>query len=247
MLTLSTPCDTLVRVSEFRRARPLRKPRHAYHHGNLRQALVDQAVRTIRDTGVEALTLRAAGARLGVSRTALYRHFADKQALLAAVATEGFRTFRNALAAAWEGAGRGRAGLQSMGRAYVAFARANPAHYQVMFGGFLAHAACDPELTVVAEGAFRVLVDAIVELQRDGLVREGDPEGLAVFVWSSVHGLAMLAIDGQLGRPDASIEALAQMTVERVWDGIQVRTIEPDVRPATALQADAEHRPRHRT
>lgn len=220
MLTVSTRCDTLVPVPEFRSPRPLRKPRHAYHHGHLRQALVDQAVRTIREKGVEALTLREAGARLGVSRTALYRHFADKQSLLAAVATEGFRAFREALAAAWEGQGRGRVGLQAMGRAYVRFALASPSHYRVMFGSFLAHAKCDPDLTVVAESAFRVLVDAITELQANGLVREGRADELAVFVWSSVHGLAMLAIDGQLGQPDASIDALATMTVERVWDGI---------------------------
>ena len=85
---------------------PQRKRRNAYHHGNLRQALVDQAVKTIRADGVEALTLRDVGAHLRVSRTALYRHFADKQALLVAVATEGFRVFRKELAEAWEGAGR---------------------------------------------------------------------------------------------------------------------------------------------
>lgn len=224
MLTVSTPCDTLTSVPEFPAARPQRKPRHAYHHGHLRQALLDQAVRTIQDKGVEALTLREAGARLGVSRTALYRHFADKQALLAAVAADGFRAFRDALASAWEGEGRGRAGFQAMGRAYIRFALDRPSHYRVMFGGFVAHAARDPELSVVAQGAFRVLLDAIVELQQQGKVRAGRPDAPAVFVWSSVHGLAMLAIDGQLGKPDVSMDALTAMTVERVWDGIAVET-----------------------
>lgn len=224
MLTMSTLCDTLAAVPEFPgpRPRPRRKPRHAYHHGHLRQALVDQAVRTIQDKGIEALTLREAGERLGVSRTALYRHFADKQALLAAVATEGFRAFGDALAAAWESGGRGRAGLLDMGRAYVRFALGRPSHYRVMFGGFLAHAKGDPGLRTVAERAFRVLVDAIVELQREELVRAGPAEELAVFVWSSTHGLAMLAIDGQLARPGVSIEALTDQLVERVWDGIAV-------------------------
>ena len=76
-----------------------------YHHGNLRRALLDEALATIRAEGVDGLTLREIGARLGVSRTALYRHFADKRALLAAVATEGFRTLR---AAARRGVGGGR-------------------------------------------------------------------------------------------------------------------------------------------
>ena len=72
----------------------------AYHHGDLERALVDTAVRMIQKEGVQALTLRGVGARLGVSRTALYRHFDDKQALLARVAAEGFKRFHEALATA---------------------------------------------------------------------------------------------------------------------------------------------------
>src|SRR5687767_11590507 len=112
--------------------RAVRKPRRPYHHGNLRRALLDEALATIRAEGVNGLTLREIGARLGVSRTALYRHFTDKRALLTAVATEGFRTLREQLVMAWEEGGRGRAGFQSMGVAYVRFAVANPAHYRVM-------------------------------------------------------------------------------------------------------------------
>ena len=74
----------------------------SYHHGDLRRALLEEAVRTIQTHGVEALTLRTVGERLGVSRTALYRHFADKPALLAAVGREGFRLLRLALTEAWE-------------------------------------------------------------------------------------------------------------------------------------------------
>lgn len=203
-------------------AGPARKPKHAYHHGHLRQALVDQALVTIGERGVEALTLREVGAKLRVSRTALYRHFADKQALLAAVATEGFRTFREALHDGWTRGGRGRTGLQSMGESYVRFALAHPAHYRVMFGGFVSKVACDPQLTVEASGAFRVLLDAIVELQQQGLVRAGDPEALAVFVWASTHGLAMLAIDGQLSRPGVSIDALTHSMVESVWAAVEM-------------------------
>ena len=79
-----------------RLTRKATKPHRPYHHGNLRRALLDEALATIRAEGVEGLTLREIGTRVGVSRTALYRHFADKRALLAAVATEGFRTLRRA-------------------------------------------------------------------------------------------------------------------------------------------------------
>ncbi len=200
--------------------RPARKPARAYHHGNLRQALVDQAARTIRDTGVEALTLRDVGERLRVSRTALYRHFADKQALLAAVAAQGFRAFRQALAEAWEPSRHDPAGFIDMGRAYVRFARDNASFYRVMFGGFVDKVQCDPALADEAGSAFSVLVSAIAELQAKGAVRDGDPQGLAVYVWASSHGLALLAIDGQLSRPGVDLDALIEATIAQMWQGI---------------------------
>src|SRR5512134_2762303 len=107
-------------------ARAGRKPHRSYHHGNLRRALLDEALATIRAEGVDGLTLREIGARLGVSRTALYRHFVDKRALLTAVATEGFRRLREQLVTAWEEGGRGPAAFRSMGVAYVRFAVENP-------------------------------------------------------------------------------------------------------------------------
>ena len=91
------------RSRERQATRPRPKPaRDRYHHGDLRRALLDEALRTIQDDGVEALTLRTIGVRLGVSRTALYRHFTDKRALLSAVATEGFRLLTERLLDAWE-------------------------------------------------------------------------------------------------------------------------------------------------
>src|SRR5688572_6665988 len=144
--------------------RAARRRTRPYHHGNLRRALLDEALATIRDQGVDGLTLREIGARLGVSRTALYRHFADKRALLTAVATEGFRTLREQLVTAWQEGGRGRAAFQSMGVAYVRFAVANPAHYRVMFGGFVDPKAREPGLAAEAAGAFQALVDALAAL-----------------------------------------------------------------------------------
>lgn len=223
MLTVSTPAPyhgTDVPTPIPAPAAPQRKRRNTYHHGNLRQALVDQAVQTIRAHGVEAVTLRDVGGQLRVSRTALYRHFADKQALLAAVATEGFRTFRIALSRAWEGAGRGRAGFLAQGRAYIRFALENPSHYRVMFGGEVSKDDRESELGREGEAAFRVLVDALLELQQQGLVRPGDVLPLALFVWASVHGTAMLAIGGQLRHATTSLDELVAFAVERVWDGV---------------------------
>ena len=202
---------------------PRRKRRttaRPYHHGNLRRALLDQALAMIRRGGVDALTLREIGAGVGVSRSALYRHFADKRALLAAVATEGFRTLREQLIAAWEDGGRGRAAFEAMGDAYVRFAIANPAHYRVMFGGAIDPKAADRELSIEARGAFQALVDALAALQRRRIVRNDDTLQMARFVWAVVHGVAMLGIDGQLPERGA-VKKLTAYAIERLGTGIK--------------------------
>jgi AcrR family transcriptional regulator len=200
--------------------RPRRKRRGRYHHGDLGRALLQEALRTIQADGVESLTLRGVGKSLGVSRTALYRHFSDKSALLRAVAREGFRTLRLELLEAWQANGRGREAFEAMGVAYVRFALAHPSHYRVMFGGFVEMGSADPELAAEAAGAFGALVDALVALQQAGLVRRDEPLLLARFIWAIVHGIARLAIDGQMRcSPDES-EALTRFAIERVRTGI---------------------------
>lgn len=199
---------------------PGRSPARRYHHGDLPRAMVRQAVRLIQTHGVEALTLRGVAARLGVSRTALYRHFANKEALLAAVAAEGFRTLRAELAAAYEQAGRGTRGFDAMGVAYVQFALRHPSHYRVMFGGFVSRRGVRADDAGHDTDAFRVLLDAIVEQQQAGLVRAGDPRMLAVYVWAVVHGVAMLALDRMLASPEES-EALTRFAIERLRTGLR--------------------------
>src|ERR1700684_1824534 len=104
-----------------------KKAKSSYHHGNLEQAMVQAAVQTIRKGGVEALTLRGVGASLGVSRSALYRHFADKEALLARVSLEGFKGLIAALQSSYAEEGRAAdSSLPRMAAAYVRWAEANP-------------------------------------------------------------------------------------------------------------------------
>ncbi len=201
--------------------RPKRKRADRYHHGDLRRALLEEALRTIETHGVESLTLRTVGERLGVSRSALYRHFSDKQALLAAVGREGFRLLRLTLVEAWEQHARGRAGFEAMGVAYVNFAAAHPSHYRVMFGRFLESCEKDAEFIEEATSAFQVLVDSLVEQQGAGLVRRDDPLIQARMIWSLVHGIAMLVIDGQLRGTDERGEALNHYAFERMRDAIR--------------------------
>ncbi len=195
--------------------------KHAYHHGDLRRALLQEAVRLIQKKGVNGLTLRVVGARLGVSRTALYRHFTDKSALLAAVATEGFRMLRVELIEAWHRHGQSGSAFEEMGMAYVRFAVANPSHYRVMFGGHV-EANIDSERAREGAGAFQALVDALLAQQTQGSVRAENPLRLAQFVWATVHGIAMLAIDGLLERQQTDVEAFVRFANERIRAGISV-------------------------
>jgi AcrR family transcriptional regulator len=198
-------------------SRPARRRPDRYHHGDLRRALILEALRTIDTEGAAALTLRGVGDRLGVSRTALYRHFADKQALLSEVAAEGVRLRAAALREGW-GSG-GRRGFDAMGRAYVGFAVAHPAHYRVMFGGPAEQRGADLPKTDESTAAFQVLVDGIVAEQAAGRMRAGEPLPLALYIWAAVHGVAMLALDGLLP-PSMTAEALALVAIEHLHAGV---------------------------
>jgi AcrR family transcriptional regulator len=178
--------------------------------------MVAAAVRTIQTDGIAALTLRGVGASLGVSRTALYRHFADKRALLDAVAAEGFRTLKASLDDAWTAASPGPRRMDAMGLAYVRFALEHPSHYRVMFSGDGAGAVKDDRATQ----AFQVLVDAIAAQQKAGHMRRDDPHQLALYIWSVVHGVAMLALDGRLP-PTVDAMDLAALANERLRTGIK--------------------------
>jgi AcrR family transcriptional regulator len=195
--------------------------KRAYHHGDLRRALLQEAVRLIQRKGVDALTLRAVGEPLGVSRTALYRHFADKSALRAAVASEGFRMLRLQVLEAWNGHGRSAEAFQEMGMAYVRFAMAHPSHYRVMFGECV-EASTDPELAREGAAAFQALVDALTWQQQNGAVRPDNPLRLAQFIWATVHGIAMLAIDRLLESQQTDVEELTRFANERLRIAISV-------------------------
>jgi AcrR family transcriptional regulator len=170
-------------------------PRATYHHGDLAHALVDIATVLVRRDGGEGFSLRAAAKELGVDPAAAYRHFADKDALLRAVAVNGF----GALAASMEvGVARaldagGR--FAAVGHAYVDFAVREPALFRLMFAGAVIAPA---EVSGVARAPSRILTDSIDELRAAGLCNV-EPAGAALHAWSAVHGLAFLILDARLG------------------------------------------------
>lgn len=171
--------------------------RDSYHHGDLKRALSSAALSLVAEKGPKGFTLTEAARRAGVSAAAPYRHFADKAALLATVAEQGFRDLHTALAAAGEAASDPKDRVAELGRAYVRWAVAHPDHYRVMFGAELSKAD-HPDLAVAGEQAFGDLLGAIATCQEAGLVGGRDPRELAAPLWALVHGVASLAIGGEL-------------------------------------------------
>ncbi len=195
----------------------------AYHHGDLRAALLAEAAAMIAEGGAASLTMRAIGQRLGVSRAAPYRHFADKTALLVAVAAAGFNRLSARLQTLDAGAPRSSlARLRRMGEEYVRFALENPAHYRLMYGKEALTREDQPDLREAAHALFEQFVGVIQAHQRSGAIKRQDPRTQAYVAWSAVHGLASLVIEGQILATE-DIDGLIRQTTRTVLDGMRVR------------------------
>ncbi len=175
--------------------------RRSYHHGNLREALIAAALDLIATKGPAGFTFAEAARSAGVSAAAPYRHFRDRDELMADVACRGFEHFAEALSHAWnDGAPDPLTAFDAVGRAYLAFARSEPAYYAAMFEAQLPPDA-SPELQQASDHAFAVLrqgAEAVCAL----LPREGRPPALmvALHVWSLAHGIASLFARGDAAR-----------------------------------------------
>ena len=190
-----------VKIARVRGTHGTRRARKkAYHHGNLRPALLEAAARLLATKGQHAVTLRAVARAAGVSEAAPYRHFRDKRAMLAAVAAAGFRDLARTLRRAAErGRDRDPGSLAAMAQAYVRFAEENPALYRVMLNPTVTGSDY-PELGQAAREGFGVLVGTIADFQRGGALREGAPQVLAFVVFALVHGIADLVVERQVPR-----------------------------------------------
>ncbi len=188
------------------------KKRGRYHHGDLRRALLDAALEVLSREGAAALTLREVARRAGVTHAAPYRHFTDKQALLAAVAEEGFRMLSAEMAAgAAAHAGDPRGAMEAIGAAYVRFATSHRAHFQVMFGNHVDWTCKHARLEESADHAFGILIAQVQASQAAGLVRAGDPLIAALCAWSMVHGLSELIANGQFSALELSVPPTEQL------------------------------------
>ncbi|AFT71790.1 Transcriptional regulator, TetR family protein [Alloalcanivorax dieselolei B5] len=167
-----------------------------YHHGDLYRQALEQALALLHEEGAAAVTLRALARRLQVTAPALYRHFRNRDSLLAALAEYGFRELRRQLLAVRRDDALEQ--LTGIGQAYIAFAQARPNLYRLMFGGQLLPRGAHPDLDAAGLGAFAVLQQSIDDALAAGYLN-GQPAGpLTAAAWSLVHGFAELTIDGHL-------------------------------------------------
>lgn len=204
----------------------VRKPRAAYHHGDLARALIQASLEIMAEVGAEGLSLREAARKAGVNHRAVYRHYEDKRALLAAIAEAGYRQLTAAaihalgeqLPSGLRGRQRARAALLLVAETFLRFARAEPARYQVMFGPRLNRDARFPELEAAIQGTVKVLVDELSEAAPE--CSEIDRRDAGIAFLAAIHGLSSLVLAGRIRLRDAYLHSYVHKTIGPVVDGV---------------------------
>jgi AcrR family transcriptional regulator len=173
-----------------------------YHHGNLESALVGAAITLVREYGPDQLSLRAVSAEIGVSPSASYHHFRDKDALVTGISNVLFdrlATMQEKAIAKIKGNGAAASikKFEEMGNAYFAWATSEPNLYRLMFGGY-----CEINMEEHDSKAWNLLREGLDELMAHGVIDKSARKGGEVFVWSAVHGASSLAIEGLMSPSD---------------------------------------------
>jgi len=199
------------------------KVKRRYHHGALRQAILDEAFRALEKEGLDALSLRGLAASAGVSKTAPYRHFSDKRELLMTLAAEGFGALADVLEAVLAGVevtssgtdgspGDATAGLRALFRGYLGFAMSRPALYKLMFSrlGFSLHS---EKCRINSERALSFLVRSVEKARADGWRSGQETNALVLSLWAEVHGWAGLLIEDLIpSEVDKSVVAFQRLS-----------------------------------
>ena len=198
------------------------KPK-TYHHGDLRNALIQAGLELLAEGGARELDLRKVARRAGVSHAAPYRHFADKQALIAAINEEGFRGLAERIQMALRTASdEPFEQLLGVALAYVYFAQENPWLMREMFSGLSIEREAFAGLQTASKAVYHLYVQAIRSGQVSGKIVDGDPAALAGVFWSALHGLAMLIIEQQMSPyidgPEG-IEYFTRYTIQMLYGG----------------------------
>jgi AcrR family transcriptional regulator len=207
MLLMSTP-------GAYNPGRTMRS-RKPYHHGHLREVLLQAAIQLIAEVGPAGFTLREVARRAGVSHNAPYRHFPDREGLLAAVAAQGFRELTHVMLDAAKQESNALGQLKSAGLAYVGFALRRPEHFTVMFDSPIARRKT-PDSAEAAEQAFGTLVSLVKNGQDEEQLPAGDLSRFTLLAWSMVHGIAKLATAKRLPyKSKADILRFAKFVIDQ--------------------------------
>ena len=197
------------------------KTKETYHHGDLRQNILEEALSWIEKESIFSLSLRGIARRIGVSHNAPYRHFPDKESLLVAIAETGFKRLHQTLEYASQNSPNDdKKRVENIGIAYIEYAVKNQAYYRVMFGDLKLEDRKYPALEQTSQKAFNVLFYAIKAGKKNQVFIAEDSLKLAHICWSLVHGVSMLVIDGQLTTSDSnSILELARTATKTLSEG----------------------------
>ena len=218
MLSLTT-YQKVVTVNIFYKMKKVRKEKN-YHHGNLKKAVITRALEIISQKGIDGLSLREVARALGTSHAAPYRHFKDKNELLAAIAEDGLQR----MLAQMKGKFRNKNAIQKLreiGAVYVQFGAKNPYQFRVMFARELANRALYPALQQASRNTMKMLEEVVKEGQNSKLIIPGNSRDIAVMLWSSVHGVTELFINNQMPK-NYTANLLAKLLVSLTWDGFRI-------------------------
>jgi AcrR family transcriptional regulator len=200
------------------------KKTSSYHHGNLKESLVETALEMIDKEGLDSVTLRDLAQRLGTSRTAIYRHFDSKEALILGVIQKGYEQLDLMFTPIFQDTALSVAErFERMGRAYLDFAIAHQNLYRLLFGDKYRHEReeiCDYKDESQAKTGLYALIGLLLEAQEEGIIARENPMIQAATVWASVHGLASLLIDGHLMMSD-NFEAIYHYSQDILLKGLK--------------------------
>lgn len=191
-----------------------------YHHGDLKNALIQAGVEVLAVEGVHGLSLRKVAKQAGVSHAAPYAHFADKQALIAAISTEGYKRLYLQMEEVLQAhAADPHRQLIESAWTYVQFATTDVETFKIMFSGVLEHEKDYPEFVEISQKTFQLVVQTVRACQAVGVLRPLAPELAAVMVWGQVHGIISLALMGQISHTvleQYNLRAMLVMTLDQL-------------------------------
>jgi AcrR family transcriptional regulator len=186
-----------------------------YHHGNLKQALIEAGVEILKKEGLGSLSLRKVAKQAGVSHTAPYSHFADKQALIAAISTEGFKQLYFQIKSVIEtNLSEPETLLIETAWAYLQFGLNEPDRFKLMFSSVLEKEKDYADFVEISQENFLQLVHIVKICQQAGVLKTGEPDVVAVSIWSSVHGFTSLLLEGQISQRVLDKTTLKELLVK---------------------------------